>query len=232
MNQKTVLLAVLGVSLLLVAQNLTPLPLVFLGGKLPSLPLGIWLFIAFTLGLISSRLITIILQSSNSIRDRDEESRDPIEKPEPDSTRRDTFTSTRFSERSPGQSSPPQSFFSKSQPPADSEDDWEKAPNPPQEWEQERPNRVTWGNGEQEDQNTYRSSPQPPERAKDKPKDKDQSQDKVYDADYRVIIPPYGTSSPPPPTPPTPSPSAEKESKETMDWDAPDSNPSDDEDWV
>ncbi|MDJ1175038.1 hypothetical protein [Roseofilum capinflatum] len=217
MNQKTVLLGVLGVSLLVVAQNLTPLmPVVFLGGKLPSLPLGIWLFIAFTLGLISSRLITIILQSSKSVRDY----RDYTDEPEPRSTQKANRTST-----PPTQRSSRKNFFSKSQDSVDSsvdsEDDWEQASKPPQEWEEERSNPVTWGNGDQESGNTYRSRPQPPERPTEKPKDT------VYDADYRVIIPPYG-SPPPSPSPPPPA----KPGQDTTDWERPNSNPSEDEDWV
>jgi hypothetical protein len=198
MNQKTVLLGVLGVSLLVVAQNLTPLmSVVFLGGRSPSLPLGIWLFIAFTLGLISSRLITIILQGSNSVRDY-------TNAPDSNSTPKNKFSSG-------------QTFFSKSKRPIDSGEDWEQASKPPGEWQEERPDPVTWGNGEPNNQNTYRSRSQPSERPTEKPKDT------VYDADYRVIIPPYGSPSPSPA--PVPQP-------ETTDWDVPSSKPSEDEDWV
>ncbi|MDJ1179280.1 hypothetical protein PJF56_10425 [Roseofilum sp. BLCC_M91] len=228
MNQKTVLLGVLGVSLLVVAQNLTPLmSVVFLGGQLPSLPLGIWLFIAFTLGLISSRLITIILQSSTSVR----EYREYIDELEPPSTRKANVTSNPVTERSRSEPSrsertPRKNIFSKSQDSVDSsvdsEDDWEaEPPKPPQEWEEEPSNPVTWGHGEQESQNTYRSSPNPPERPTEKPKDT------VYDADYRVIIPPYGSSPPSPSPPPAP-----KQEQDTTDWERSDSNPLEDEDWV
>lgn len=207
MNQKTVLLGVLGVSLLVVAQNLTPLmSVVFLGGRSPSLPLGIWLFIAFTLGLISSRLITLILQGSNSVRDYTndpETDSTPVERPVTERSR---------SDRSPGQT-----FFSKSKRPIDSGEDWEQASKPPGEWQEERPNSVSWGNGEPENQNTYRSRPQPSERPTEKPKDT------VYDADYRVIIPPYGSQTPSPAPAPRP---------ETTDWDAQSAKSSEDEDWV
>ncbi|MBP0028666.1 hypothetical protein [Roseofilum sp. Guam] len=230
MNQKNVLLGVLGIGLVAVAQNLTPsMSVVFLGGKLPSLPLGIWLFIAFTLGLISSRLITIILQSADGVSEYTDE-------PETDSTRKTNIASNPVTDgsrsdrsRSDQSGSSPQernrspgkNFFSKSKRSVNSEDDWEQTPKPPKEWEEERPNPVTWGNGEQDSQNTYRSVSKPPERPIEKPKDT------VYDADYRVIIPPYGASAPPP-TPP----SAPKKEKDTTDWDTQDSNPSEDQDWV
>ncbi len=227
MNQKNVLLGVLGIGLVAVAQNLTlSMSVVFLGGKLPSLPLGIWLFIAFTLGLISSRLITIILQSSDGVIEYTSEQEisstrktNVASNPVTDSSRSERSRSDR-SGSSPKESnrSPGKNFFSKSKRSVDSEDDWEQTPKPHKEWEEERPNPVTWGNGEQESQNTYRSVSKPPERPTEKPKDT------VYDADYRVIIPPYGASAPSPPTP--------KKENDTTDWDTQDSNPSEDRDWI
>ncbi len=172
MDRQTVLLMALGLSLGVVAQNLSPaLPVVFLGMRSPSIPLGVWLFIAFTLGLITSRLVKMVLSWQLG-------SASPSQRKSP--YQRPTRLWDQESKEVP-EVSPPENFsFSKSSEPNSLTQDWEQPSEVSEVWEGQRRDRSAAG-----DRRSAQSS--------------SQTKENVYDTDYRVIIPPV---SAPPPSPP------------------------------
>ncbi|MDJ1182002.1 hypothetical protein [Roseofilum casamattae] len=189
MNQRIILSIALGVSLVFVAQNLTPtLSVVFLGMRSPALPVGIWLFLGFTLGAIVSKLMGSIVRWSATLQSpakgREEESRrgnrstNPPNPPSSTATERISFTKSSTSSA-----------------------DWEQENPPIEEWDNREWDKTSnsfqsdsfqsdsfQSDSFQSDSFPVENPPPPPQRRVEN----------VYDTDYRVIVPPYSPGSPPP----------------------------------
>ena len=219
MNQRIILSIALGVSLVFVAQNLTPaLPVVFLGMRSPALPVGIWLFLGFTLGAIVSKLMGSILRWSATLQSPPE-SREagrprgdrPIDPPKP-----------------PPSSTPTERIsFTKS---STSSEDWEQDNPPIQEWD----NREWDKTSESFQSDSFQSDSFPVENPPPSPPRRVEN---VYDTDYRVIIPPYSPMSPPPTQPPAKDsiqdkPQSPPLSSGDSDWENRDRSAADDEEWI
>ncbi len=168
----------LGLIIILV-QNLSPsLPLVFLGMRTQALPLALWILLSITAGIFTSLIISTVLKSAIYLSSQEQQ---PIPKPIP--------TPPRVRQNTPPPSSPPPpvSQFN------DEFDDWDTNRNQ-DDWddgENSQPVEETSPNQKSSHSRTssvYSYSSQEP---KNTGVGKTES---VYDADYRVIIPPYQAS--------------------------------------
>lgn len=163
-------IVILGLIILLV-QNLSPsLPLVFLGMGTQSLPLALWILFSIIAGIITSIIIISLIKFTTYLNLQ----------PQPISVSQSTTRSSRVKPNTPPSTSPPGvSQF-------DDEDDW-----------QTNGNEDNW-----DDEDNLESAPEPsPPRTRPSSVYSYSSQapentavgktETIYDADYRVIIPPY-----------------------------------------
>lgn len=216
-NRLIILLAVIGTLTILLLQNLSPvLPLIFLGMKSKPLPLAIWIILSIATGALTSWLITSLYQLSNYLGSP-KQTAPSRSNSRASRVRQNTRQEAKFNTHTAPKTSQKQD--SKTQAIEDdwddnsANDDWDfdespvdqrrqSSQNQPQKdsRDYERPQQKTSGN--QSDSTYSYSSREPKNTGVGKT-------ESVYDADYRVIIPPY-----------TPSP----ESQQTDDDD-------DDDDW-
>ncbi|KAF3891031.1 MULTISPECIES: hypothetical protein [Nostocales] len=197
------LVAVLGGITLLLLQNWSPvLPLVFLGVRSQPLPLAIWILFSTFAGGFTTILLNILFNLSGSVGgQRQTPLRSSPEQPRRNKTRVEEPTS-----RPPN---PPSSGERESQT-TDTVDDWETGSGLYQDWEF---NKSDSQKTQVRDSNTYDRSSAPQDNPKTdssysysyrEPKNSGVGKtESVYDADYRVIIPPY--------QPPKPEPTEEDE---------------------
>ncbi|HLO88826.1 MAG TPA: LapA family protein [Nostocaceae cyanobacterium] len=186
------LLVVLGGLTLLLVQNFSPaLPLVFLGARTKPLPLALWILFSTTAGAATTILIFTLLKLINYPAA-------PIPKTTPTNSQRPP-TTPREEPKVDSKSASNQREYSTS----NDFDDWETDNNEDSDWEEtEQPKTYdrpqTPRSGSQSGSVYSYSYKEPKNTAAGKT-------ESVYDADYRVIIPPY--------QPPT------KTQPEDDDWD-------------
>jgi len=197
----TLLVAVLGGLTLLLVQNLSPaLPLVFLGMRSQPLPLAVWILFSTAAGAGTSLLITSLFRLSNYFGGQ-------ARPAPPKSTTSRRSTANRKEEFTP----PPSSKAAASKTnnaSSDEFDDWETN-SADDDWDiEEKPREATTASSQSDsfsDSSTY-ERPQKPKSGSQsgstysysyrEPKNTAAGKtESVYDADYRVIIPPY---QPPP----------------------------------
>lgn len=197
----TLLVAVLGGLTLLLVQNFSPaLPLVFLGMRSQQLPLAVWILFSTAAGAGTSLLITSLFTLSNYFGGQ------PRPAP-PKSTTSRRSTANRKEEFTPPPSSKePASKTNYAS--SDEFDDWETN-SADDDWDiEEKPREATTANSQSDsfsDASTYERPQTPKSGTKSgstysysykEPKNTAAGKtESVYDADYRVIIPPY---QPPP----------------------------------
>lgn len=184
-----ILLAVLAVLTLLLVQNWSPvLSLVFLGMQTLSLPLAMWVFFSTAAGAVTSLLITTLLKVANYFGDRPLPSGGTLPR-----------TKKRFREKTQPPTYQPSPSNTRESTTSNAFDDWEANNNKNDDWdfdEQERAATPPMG-----DSQTYERQQQPEETTQPgsvyaynyrQPKNTGVGKtESVYDADYRVIIPPY-----------------------------------------
>ena len=194
------LVAVLGVLTPLLVQNWSPpLSLVFLGVRTQPLPLAIWILFSTATGAFTSILIATLFKLSNYFvaGQRQTPDRRSATSPRPKATQREEPTSRPVS--------PPPPASKKEQPTTDVFDDWEtngtrdddwnfdekseEAPTPNPQAQQPRDSKTYERQSEakstSQSGSVYSYSYREP---KNTAAGKTES---IYDADYRVIIPPY-----------------------------------------
>lgn len=182
----TILLVLLGGLILVFIQNLSPvLPLVFLGMRTHPLPLAFWVLISTATGALTSVVMNNLAKLVNN----------PDRKPQPAENTRSQSRTTSREVPPPPRNTPPTSRSSTDSSRYDPVDDWGTRRNL-DDWDEvippETKSSSTSGSG-------YPYGYRNPENTS---VGKTES---VYDADYRVIIPPY--------VPPT------EESPDEDDWD-------------
>ena len=164
---------ILGLIIILVQNFGYSLPLVFLGMRSQSLPLGLWVLLSIIAGVLTSLVITRLLKFATNLNLQEQQS---IPKSIP-------TTPQRVKQNTPRPSSPPQ-------PPAsqfNDQDDWNTNQDP-DDWDdgenlESLPKTSPTSNSRTSSVYSY-SSQAPQNTAVGKP-------EAIYDADYRVIIPPY-----------------------------------------
>ena len=170
--------AMLGLIIILV-QNLSPsLPLMFLGMGTQALPLALWILLSITAGIFTSLIITKLLKFTT---DLNLQAQQPIPKSIP--------TSPRVRENTPPPKSPSPTVTQ-----ADDEfDDWDTNRNQ-DDWDDSETSESAQATSTSPQTSNSRassvysySSQSPKNTAVGKT-------ESVYDADYRVIIPPYQES--------------------------------------
>ena len=168
--------AIMGLIIILV-QNLSPsLPLMFLGMRSQALPLALWILLSITAGIFTSLIITRLLKFATDLNLLAQQ---PIPKsiPTPQRVRQNT---------PPPKSSPP--------PVSQVDDDFD-------DWDTNR-NQDDWDDDSQSEEeispNQQSSNSRPSSvysYSSQSPKNTAVGKtESVYDADYRVIIPPYQES--------------------------------------
>jgi hypothetical protein len=193
------LVALLGGLTLLLVQNWSPpLSLVFLGLRTQPLPLAMWVLFSTASGVFTSVLIATLFKLSNyfAAEQRQTPGRSTAPSARPKANRRE--------EPTPSRPSPPQPGSQKEEPTNDVFDDWETNSSG-DDWnfdqkseEAPRPNSQTQ---QPRDSKTYERQSQPKSSSGSgsvysysyrEPKNTAVGKtESVYDADYRVIIPPY-----------------------------------------
>jgi hypothetical protein len=196
------LIAVLGGLTLLLAQNWSPaISLVFLGMQTQPLPLAMWILFSTTAGAVTSLFITSLFKVVNYV----------AKPPQRPTSSRSRFTpprtnQTRSEEPTPRPSSPPPPANKTNSSNRDTDDDDWGTNNNTDDWDFEEKSEEAPAPSPQTKQDRYEKTYEPPQQ---EPKSSSQSgsvysysyrepknsgvgkTESVYDADYRVIIPPY-----------------------------------------
>ncbi|WP_414527710.1 LapA family protein [Nodularia chucula] len=190
-------IALLGMLTLLLVQNWSPvLSLVFLGARTLPLPLATWIFFSAAAGAITSLLITTLLKVSNYFGEQQQRPyKSTKTSPRSPRTPREEFTPS--PQRPTNVGSQPES-------PSKTFDDWDtEGESDDWDFDEEEPKapRPTPPNPPVRDSQTY-ERPQEPQSSSQsgsvysynyrQPENTAVGKtESVYDADYRVIIPPY-----------------------------------------
>ncbi|PPS44749.1 LapA family protein [Chroococcidiopsis sp. TS-821] len=194
------LLVVLGGLSLLLLQNWSPvLPLVFLGGRSLALPLAVWILLSIAAGALSALLIAGLFKMSNYFAQSQVKRRSIGDRTPPRPNQRTvkqeytTAASATYSSAAASTTSDPIDDWS-SDNTKDEDWDFEENPTPPGNF---RPESTI------NDSKTYEFSP---DSSKTNPSSSVYSYssseprntsvgktESIYDADYRVITPPYGS---------------------------------------
>ncbi len=193
------LVAVLGGLTLLLAQNWSPvLSLAFLGMRTQPLPLALWILFSTTAGALTYVLITTLFQLSNYLV------RQPRQTPFSSTAASPRTKATSREQPTPPPTSPPPPASKTEYQSSDTFDDW--TPNSrDDDWNfDEQPQQGTSSrapNQEFQDSKTYERQQQPKSSSQSgsvysynyrEPKNTAVGKtESIYDADYRVIIPPY-----------------------------------------
>ncbi|MEH2410260.1 LapA family protein [Nostoc sp.] len=194
------LVAVLGGLTLLLVQNLSPaLSLVFLGVRTQPLPLAIWILFSTATGAFTSILIATLFNLSNYFvaGQRRTPDRSTATSPRAKATRREEPTSR--------PASPPPPPSKKEAPSSDVFDDWETNSSKDDDWNfDEKSEEAPTPNPQAQparDSKTYERQSEAKSSSQSgsvysysyrEPKNTAAGKtESVYDADYRVIIPPY-----------------------------------------
>lgn len=193
------LLVVLGGLTLLLLQNWSPvLPLVFLGGRSLALPLAVWILLSIAAGAVSALLIAGLFKTSNYFAQSQVKRRRVGDRTAPRQNQRTvkqeyTTASTAYSSASTSTTE-------------DITDDWSSNNSGDDDWdfaEKTTPQTQTKTTSEP----TYEFNPNPPTSepsdsvysySANEPKNSSVGKtESIYDADYRVITPPYGSRTNP-----------------------------------
>ncbi|BAZ52460.1 hypothetical protein NIES4103_51210 [Nostoc sp. NIES-4103] len=192
------LVAVLGGLTLLLVQNWSPvLSLVFLGMRTQPLPLAMWILFSTTAGALTSVLINTLFQlSSYFVRQRQTPFRSTAASPRTKATRKE--------EPTPRPTSPPPPASQTEYASNEEFDDWEtNRSNDDWDFDENPPNTPNPSPKTQpfQDSQTYERQQEPKSSSQSgsvysysyrEPKNTAAGKaESVYDADYRVIIPPY-----------------------------------------
>jgi hypothetical protein len=190
------LLVLAGLTLLLVQNWLPVLPLVFLGVKTQTLPLAIWILICFAAGVLTSMLIAGLFKLSNYFAT-----------PQPPKRPRD-FEPTQKASSTPRSEAP----SSTNRPPPSntnsnptSASDWDNNPTDEDDWDIDEDATKQQNSGfrrdDIRDSTTYERQQQPKTSSQSgsaysysykEPRNSSVGKtESVYDAEYRVITPPY-----------------------------------------
>ncbi|MDB9316158.1 LapA family protein [Nodularia spumigena] len=198
------LVAVLGILTLLLIQNWSPvLALVFLGVRTLPFPLAMWIFFSTAAGAFTSLIITTLLKVSNYFGE-----------PQPQRPYTSAGTSPRAKATSREEPQPPPYRTSTAASPTESTpsnafDDWETNDSRNDDWDfdEQQPEAPTPSpqTPPVRDSQTYERQQEPQSRSQSgsvysynyrEPKNTAVGKtESVYDADYRVIIPPYEPST-------------------------------------
>ncbi|WGV24131.1 LapA family protein [Halotia branconii] len=194
------LVAVLGVLTLLLVQNWSPvLSLVFLGMRTQPLPLAMWILFSTAIGAFTSFLISTLFKLSNYFRGQQRQT--PLKSP----TASPRAESSRRQEPTPPPSNPPPRGSRTEYATSEEFDDWETNNNTNDDWDlDEQPAEAPTPNPKTQpfqDSQTYERQQEPKSGSQSgsvysysyrEPKNTAAGKtESVYDADYRVIIPPY-----------------------------------------
>ncbi|NJL63801.1 MAG: LapA family protein [Methylacidiphilales bacterium] len=227
------LVAVLGGLTLLLVQNFSPaLPLVFLGVRSQPLPLAMWILLSVVAGGITELLISSLYELTNYFGGSSKQTR-----PQSTVSSSNRNSSYRQPENTSRSTSSPESR-EKSEYRSNAEDDWNLEDNEDWDFEQQqkpnyRPQEEPRDKQVSSNSKNYEREQQPIRSDKSgssysisyrEPKNTGVGKtESVYDADYRVIVPPYQPPSPENSTPTQPSTSPAATSKAN--------NESEDDDW-
>ncbi len=206
---RLIFLVVLGGLTLLLAQNWSPaIPLVFLGLRTQPLPLAMWMLLSTTAGAFTSILISSLLQFSNPYFTQQRQTKSYS-----------TYDSPKVNKRTSRENEPyqknPTSFSANTPPPSDEfdntyNDDWDLDRNVNDDWDfSEREYQTTDSRSQYTKIQDDRDYEDFPEAENDyESVDSSYSYNKrdlknsgigktesIYDADYRVIIPPHNPST-------------------------------------
>ncbi|MBN3926142.1 LapA family protein [Nostoc sp. NMS4] len=192
------LVAVLGGLTLLLVQNFSPaLSLVFLGVRTQPLPLAIWILFSTATGAFTSILIATLFNLSNYFvaGQRQTPNRTTATPSRAKSTRREEPTSRPVS--------PPPPASKREEPSSGVVDDWETNSSRDDDWNFDEQSEPTPNSQAQEprDSTTYERQSEAKSSSRSgsvysysyrEPKNTAAGKtESIYDADYRVIIPPY-----------------------------------------
>lgn len=197
------LLVVLGVLTLLVVQNWSPvLPLVFLGVRTLALPLAVWILIGVTAGAVTSLLIAGLFKLSNYFAQAKPRYRRNVREGSSAQPNVAHHTAANRSQPDTERQSPQGERAQDTASPSDADDDWESDSND-DDWNFEEDADKT----RNDPQNTVRDSTNYEVNTEPKSGYRSGSvysygyrepsnsgvgkTESVYDADYRVIPPPY-----------------------------------------
>ncbi|MDJ0799747.1 MAG: LapA family protein [Calothrix sp. MO_167.B12] len=225
-NRLILLLVVIGILTILLIQNWSPaLSLVMLGMKSKPLPLAIWLVLSITTGALTSWLITNLYQLSNSFGSQKKPSppRRSYRAPRVQQDRRQEATfNTATAPKTPNKQDSKTQVI---------EDDWDADNSADDDWEFDqspaKQKTQSFQNQPRKDADDYERPPQPTNKNQNQsdsvysyssrePKNTGVGKtESIYDADYRVIIPPY-------------QPSPKNQQTDDDDWDFFDDDEDDD----
>lgn len=192
------LLVVLGGLTLLLLQNWSPvLPLVFLGGRTQALPLALWILFSVVAGALSALLISGLFKMSNYFAQSQVKRRNKVENPPPSRpqqrTVRQQYTASTTVQPPPAATSTTN----------DAIDDWSTDNTSNDDWSFGDTPAENLSSDSRQEPKTYEVSPPPPNTASDSvysyTRDRNSGvgrTESIYDADYRVIKPPYGAANP------------------------------------
>ncbi|MEH2163536.1 MAG: LapA family protein [Nostoc sp.] len=194
------LVALLGGLTLLLVQNWSPvLSLVFLGVRTQPLPLAIWILFSITIGAFTSVFIATLFNLSNYFV------AEPRQTPERRNTTSPRAKTTQREESTSRPSSPPPPASKKEESASDEFDDWETNSSRDDDWNfDEKSEAAPKANPQAQparDSKTYERQSEAKSSSQSgsvysysyrEPKNTAAGKsESVYDADYRVIIPPY-----------------------------------------
>lgn len=188
------LLVILGGLTLLLVQNWSPvLPLVFLGVATPALPLAVWILISLAAGASTSLAIASLLQLTNYFSQSKPSNQRQVQPPPRPQSPPQQAAYTAASKASPKATPPP---------PSDrAVDDWQESTD--EDWhfdeDDEEPENTSPPDNVQDRRYEVDSEPKSSYRAGSvysysyrEPSDSGVGRtESVYDADYRVLTPPY-----------------------------------------
>ncbi|RAM49771.1 MAG: LapA family protein [Hapalosiphonaceae cyanobacterium JJU2] len=200
------LVAIMGGLALLLAQNWSPiLPLIFLGVQTKSLPLAMWILFSTAAGAATSLVISGLFQLSSYLalpqRSTSAASKSRRTTAKSDRSTREKSADS-YSSYSSNTSPPPSATKTSSQ--SNPDDDWDTNNN--EDWDfEEKSDSTSSQNTEVRDSKSYERRQEPTDSFRAgssysysyrEPKNSGVGKtESIYDADYRVIIPPYQPSS-------------------------------------
>ncbi|MBD2741140.1 LapA family protein [Coleofasciculus sp. FACHB-1120] len=205
------LMLVLGSLALLALQNLSPvLALVFLGAKTQALPVGVWILAAIALGALTGSFLQLLSYLQRRPLQTRIRTLEAAETPRPSQPRRETAQSTSSTQQTSYTPPPPPQ---ESNPDTDG-DDWEDEVADDDDWdESEEPRDRTPSPQpfakefvEERERTTYERQQEPKSASRSgsvysysyrEPRNSGVGKtEAVYDANYRVITPPYQEPQP------------------------------------
>lgn len=201
------LLVVLGGLTLLLLQNWSPvLPLVFLGRQTQALPLALWILLSVAAGAFSSLLIASLFKMSNYFAQNRAKRRTANGSPPPRSVSERNSQTQQYTVRQQYTTSTTQQSPSATNSDAsDAIDDWSSDNTSKDDWSFEDTPIENSTQAASQTRQTYEVSPEPKTSSpsdmyshdyREEPRDSKVGRTQsIYDADYRVITPPYGAKN-------------------------------------